>query len=131
MYAQADPLGRLPPNFQTLVATIDIIPSTFVCRVSDDEVAESGTSWHAQMHPNSGHCSYEYRYRPGLTLNTLGADNILATEAADNHGKGGHNVLFGDFHVEYVNSFDPAATQAADNNAALVAAWSHESCSMG
>jgi prepilin-type processing-associated H-X9-DG protein len=53
----------------------------------------------------AGHCSYIYLGK-GLTDKTVTPDMVLLYEPLADHGGEGMNVMFGDFHVEWV----PAST---------------------
>jgi prepilin-type processing-associated H-X9-DG protein len=93
--------GRFPDSIGGLMEE-DITPQVYVCPLSNDTPAALGPTTQATAAniESGGHCSYIYLGK-GLT-NTQTADFILAYEPLSNHKNAGMNVLYGDFHVEFL-----------------------------
>ena len=95
--------GSFPDTLEQLAATSDLPPACYVCPGSNDTIADIGATAQttAANIVAGGHASYVYLGK-GFK-NDLTANAILAYEFPGHHRKAGMNVLFGDFHVEWVN----------------------------
>lgn len=99
--------GHFPPTFQALAAASDLTPAVFACPSSNDEPATilKSTNWANAFQPESHHLSYIY-VASDLTASTISPASILAYENLHDHLDEGMNVLFGDYHVEWVNKWE-------------------------
>lgn len=100
---------RFPDDVKTILENEDLTPSVFVCPSSNDQPTPPGpttqTTAAALLQP--GHLSYIYLGK-GLTSQTATADTVLLYEPLTNHSGDGMNVLFGDFHVEWLSASEAA-----------------------
>ncbi|HEY2589314.1 MAG TPA: hypothetical protein VGI81_26450 [Tepidisphaeraceae bacterium] len=106
MYAN-DHGGQFPNDLETVFVNEDIASTVFVCPSSSDTPPPPGPTTQATADGlrQPGHCSYVYLGK-GLTTQTVADDMVLLYEPLSDHEGQGMNVMFGDFHVEWV----PAAT---------------------
>ena len=106
MYAN-NHVGRFPDDLESIMAEGGLSPDAFVCPNSGDTPAPDMPTTQATAAGlrQPGHCSYIYLGK-GLTDRTVTPDMVLAYEPLTNHGGTGMNVLFGDFHVEWLAAAD-------------------------
>lgn len=108
MYAN-DHNDQFPDDVKTILETEDLTAAVFVCPSTNDQPAPAGPTTQATaaglLQP--GHLSYVYLGK-GLTSHSATDDTVLLYEPLSNHEGAGMNVLFGDFHVEWL----PAAEAA-------------------
>ena len=104
MYAQ-DYGGQFPPSFDLALVHGDLDAAAFICPASGHTPAAGPTTRAvaARLVGDPKHCSYVYT-GAGLTLKTATPGHVLAYEHLRNHQRNGMNVLFGDGHVEWVES---------------------------
>lgn len=102
MYANAHG-GRFPPDFETLATDSDLTAAVFVCPSSNDIPAtiDKPADWAATFKPDSHEASYIY-VAGGLGTSDVTEKTVLAYENPSNHLDSGMNVLFGDYHVDWV-----------------------------
>lgn len=95
--------GRFPPDFETLARDSDIAAPAFVCPSSNDIPAtiDKPADWAAALKPDSHELSYVY-VAGGLRTADVAEKTILVYENPSNHLDSGMNVLYGDYHVEWV-----------------------------
>ena len=88
---------------ESILASEDLSPQAFVCPSSNDMPVPTLATTQATAAGlrQPGHCSYIY-LGTGLTDQMVAPDMVLAYEPLTNHGGTGMNVLFGDFHVEWL-----------------------------
>jgi predicted Zn finger-like uncharacterized protein/prepilin-type processing-associated H-X9-DG protein len=98
MYSNNDPGHAFPPDLKTLADIQNLSPGVFVCPSSNDTPA-SGATVGASLTP--GHLSYVY-VGNGLTA-SASPDTVVLFENPSNHLNQGMNVLFADFHVEWLS----------------------------
>jgi hypothetical protein len=101
---QNDHGGQCPDSFAVLIEKENLTPACFICpAVNDTATPASGATTQAVLadFATPGHCSYRYT-GDGLTDKTITGDTVLAFEPIENHGDG-CNVLFGDFHADFVD----------------------------
>lgn len=95
--------GQFPPDLQTVLENEDVTASVFTCPSSNDTPAPTAATTQATaaglLQP--GHLSYLYLGK-GLTDQSAGVDTVILYEPLANHASAGMNVLFGDFHVEWL-----------------------------
>ncbi|MGD1278780.1 MAG: hypothetical protein ABR964_16325 [Tepidisphaeraceae bacterium] len=97
-----DHQGQFPDLFATELANEEITSDVFVCPSSSDTRANGPTTQATiSQLATPGHCSYIY-LGGGLTLKTVTPQTVVAYEPLANHGGQGMNVLFGDFHVDWI-----------------------------
>ncbi|HET6251367.1 MAG TPA: hypothetical protein VFE47_27025 [Tepidisphaeraceae bacterium] len=103
--------GQYPDSMSTLIRTSGLSPMTYVCPASNDTpFTKSASSITEADLP--GHCSYLYTGR-GYTTLTLNPNDILLYEAGTDHNSKGMNVLYGDYHVSWINkALMPSTLQA-------------------
>jgi prepilin-type processing-associated H-X9-DG protein len=101
MYAN-DHGGRFPDDLETVLANEDLSADVFVCPSSRDTPPPPGPTTQATAAGlrQPGHCSYIYLGKD-LTDQTVTPDTVLLYEPLADHGEG-MNVMFGDFHVEWI-----------------------------
>lgn len=107
LYAQ-NHRGALPADLGSLLAPGMLNEFTLVCTSSGDRPASGATTQAiAQDLKNPGRCSYVLA--PALPTNVSGVTpaHVLAYEPLKNHSGRSANVLFGDFHAEWLDA--PAA----------------------
>lgn len=71
----------------------------FVCPSSSDTELQVPPAQQADTLLSGGHCSYVY-VGAGMT-SSAGANDVVAFELPDNHGREGGNVVYGDAHVSW------------------------------
>jgi prepilin-type processing-associated H-X9-DG protein len=95
--------GKFPDDLQTIFETGEVTTAVFVCPCTKDVPAPTGPTTRATaaglMRP--GHVSYIYLGK-GLSAESATEDTVLLYEPLSNHAGDGMNVLFGDFHVEWL-----------------------------
>jgi prepilin-type processing-associated H-X9-DG protein len=102
MYTQENK-GKYPDDFMTLLLTEDITPAVFICPESDDMPATGTDPIEAIRHINDPHrCSYTY-FGKGLST-PVDPNRVIAAEKEEYHEGEGMNILFGDGHVNFVNT---------------------------
>jgi len=102
MYAMNEH-GHFPDDLDTLLETQDLTTSVVNCPSSNDAPAVLPTSQPVgTKFLTSGHVSYIYVGK-GLNTQTATPDVVLLYEPLGNHSNSGMNVLFGDFHVEWLS----------------------------
>ena len=99
--------GKFPDDLPTLFANEDLDTRVFICPATGDTPAPPAptTQAIAVAMRQPGHCSYIYLGK-GLTDKTVTTDMVLLYEPLADHGGTGMNVLFGDFHVEWMPASD-------------------------
>ena len=108
MYAN-DHNNVFPDSLKTVLANEDIGSDVFVCPSSNDTPAVGPTTQAtANALTSGGHLSYIYVGK-GLTSFTVTPDMVLLYEPTSNHLGNGMNVMFGDFHVEWMTGTDVAS----------------------
>ncbi len=104
MYA-LDYNDALPPDFPTLVQTIDITTDLFICPASNDTRGMQAGMTHEQVAASvvegTPTCSYIYARHPNSTQSQLTARHVLVYEKPSNHSGDGMNILFGDGVVRW------------------------------
>jgi prepilin-type processing-associated H-X9-DG protein len=94
--------GQFPNDLRTIFETGEVTTAVFVCPCTKDAPAPTGPTTQATaaglMRP--GHVSYIYLGK-GLRAESATEDTVLLYEPLSNHADG-MNVLFGDFHVEWL-----------------------------
>lgn len=108
MYAN-DHNGQFPDDLKTVLEIEDVTSAVLVCPESNDQPAVGPTTQAitaALLQP--GHVSYIYLGK-GLTTQTVTNDTVILYEPLANHGSKGMNVMFGDFHVEWLIAADAEA----------------------
>lgn len=95
--------GQFPPTIEALADASDLSPAVFDCPSSNDMPAEISkpADWATAFQPNGHHLSYVY-VAGGLSASTVTPESILAYENPHDHLDEGMNVLYGDYHVEWV-----------------------------
>jgi hypothetical protein len=100
LYA-SDHQGRYPDDIQELIVKADINPEVLICPASDHEKAIGNTIEEVAANARKvEHHSYIYLGK-GL-IHPAPADMVIAYERDGNHLNDGMNVLFGDFHCEWI-----------------------------
>lgn len=96
--------GQFPPTMEALAAESDLSPAVFNCPSSNDSPAEveKASDWLVAFRPNEHHLSYVY-VAGGLNASTVKPTSVLAYENLQDHLNAGMNVLYGDYHVEWVD----------------------------
>ena len=89
--------GSLPENLEELMANEKMNPGAFICWFTNDTDATQPSYL-----LTAGHCSYVY-LGTGLTQTTVKPTDVLMYEPPANHGHG-YQILFGDHHVEQVDT---------------------------
>jgi hypothetical protein len=105
-----DHKGEFPDDLKTVLENEDITAATLVCPESNDTPAFGPTTQAtaaALLQP--GHVSYIYLGK-GLTTATARIDTVILYEPLSNHASAGMNVMFGDFHVEWLTAAETTAT---------------------
>ena len=104
--------GKCPPNLATLAADGDLEGFTLICPASAHIAASAATTqeWEARI-ATGNHLSYCYALDESFGFASLTADVIVAFEPLTNHGST-MNVLFGDGHVEMVETKRGQAIEA-------------------
>ncbi len=97
--------GRYPDTMEELLASTGMTAQMFICPDSHDTRATGTIEQQTATLMAGGHCSYVYLGK-GLTSDAP-AEVVLVYEPLSNHFNKGMNVLFGDFHVQFI-----PATQA-------------------
>jgi hypothetical protein len=99
--------GVLPPTFDEVLSHGDIGPAVFICPATSDEPAEGNNArqWLKEF-GKPGHNSYVYVIG-SVPETRLTPAHILAHEPLQNHTDG-MNVLYGDYHVDWVPKRDAA-----------------------
>ena len=102
--------GRYPDQLSELVAAEELSPSMFICPsgTAEASVAQTPPLLAADL-KSPNHSSYIY-----LKDNLGKADKAMVYESIADHDKDGMNVLFGDFHTEWVNQLGKSATPQSD-----------------
>jgi hypothetical protein len=95
--------GRFPDDLETVLANEDVSADLFVCPSSSDTPPRPGPTTQATAAGlrQPGHCSYIYLGK-GLADHAVTPDTVLLYEPLADHGGEGMNVMFGDFHVEWI-----------------------------
>jgi prepilin-type processing-associated H-X9-DG protein len=93
--------GVYPANFADLMLSQDIPAEFFICPSTNDDKATGVTpEQRAASLSTKGHNSYIY-LGAGKSANTP-ANAVLIYEPLTNHQQNGMNVLFADFHVQFI-----------------------------
>ena len=102
-----DHRGIYPSSWAEAVAGGQIAPELLVCPATDDSPAVippgAGVLMVAAALGRPGHVSYVYCAR-GWNQNDVRADAIVAYEPTSNHNGLGSEFLFGDDHVDWIDS---------------------------
>jgi len=101
--------GQFPDDLKTVLENEDLPTAVFVCPSSNDRVASVAATTQATAAGLSqpGHLSYLYLGK-GLTNQTVTDDSVILYEPLTNHASAGMNVMFGDFHVEWLSAAEAA-----------------------
>jgi prepilin-type processing-associated H-X9-DG protein len=103
--------GQLPPSLATVFSFGDMPLESATCPSSNDEKSDADTPAEivadltAAETNAPGHkpcLSYIYLGQ-GKTLAGITPETVLAYEPLKNHDNGGANVLFGDWHCEFID----------------------------
>lgn len=104
MYAN-DHGGLFPADLKTIFENEDVTASVFTCPSSNDTPAPTAATTQATaaglLQP--GHLSYVYLGK-GMTDQAAATDAVILYEPLTNHSSAGTNVMFGDFHVEWLSA---------------------------
>jgi prepilin-type processing-associated H-X9-DG protein len=102
MYSNNEKGQAFPPDLKTLFDTQDLTAAVFVCPSSNDTPAPGTTKSAIEASLLApGHMSYVY---VGDALNAAASpDTVVLYENPADHLNEGMNVLFADFHVEWVS----------------------------
>ena len=92
--------GQYPSELGTLILTHGLSAESFVCGNTDDGILRAPPAQQAATLLSGGHCSYVY-VGAGMNI-SAGANDVVAFELPDNHGREGGNVVYGDGHVSWV-----------------------------
>jgi len=96
-----DNAGAFPDSFQTLLMKEELNSAVFVSPLTSDTPAQGPTTQViASQLAAVGHLSYVYLGK-GLTTKITAPDTIVAYERFSQSSTG-TNILFGDFHVDWV-----------------------------
>jgi prepilin-type processing-associated H-X9-DG protein len=108
MYANENG-GHFPDDLKMLFESEDLGTNVFVCPASHETPAAQGPTTRATANTlaQPGHISYIYIGR-GFHAADVPTDAVIAYEPLSNHGADGMNVLFGDFHVEWLSAAEAA-----------------------
>ncbi len=94
--------GKLPDDFSEVFESGDLMPENFICPASDDQIRSGQrNAAPAANLLQPGACSYIYLGK-GLTQ-PLQPSHVIAVEPLENHKDAGINVLFADWHVEWLD----------------------------
>lgn len=106
MYAESHG-GQFPPTIEALAAASDLTPAVFNCPSSNDSPAdvEKASDWSTAFTADGHHLSYVY-VAGGLSASGVTPESILAYENPHDHLDEGMNVLYGDYHVEWVTKVE-------------------------
>jgi len=95
--------GQYPDRIETLFVASGMTSEILVCPDSHDVRATGTVQEQSAALTAGGHCSYIYMGK-GLTSADTPAEAVLAYEPMGNHFNQGMNVLFGDYHVEFIDA---------------------------
>jgi prepilin-type processing-associated H-X9-DG protein len=97
--------GQFPDDLKTMLEHEDLGPKVMVCPASHDTPAKEGPTSRATANNvmGPGHLSYIYIGK-GLHAPELPADAVIVYEPLSNHAGQGMNVLYGDFHIEWLTA---------------------------
>jgi len=91
--------GKYPDQLSELVATEDLTPNVFVCPSGTAESSTASTPAEiATDLAKPEHNSFIY-----LKQNLGKADQAIVCESLKDHDEDGMNILYGDFHVEFIS----------------------------
>jgi prepilin-type processing-associated H-X9-DG protein len=96
--------SRFPDDLDTILETEDVTSAVVICPSGNDVPMGVPTSQPVgTKFLTSGHVSYIYVGK-GLNTQTATPDVVALYEPLGNHTNAGMNVLFGDFHVEWLTA---------------------------
>ena len=92
--------GHYPGSMAELLSSSGMTSAVVICPSSSDAPAAGTQAQQISAFSLPGHCSYIYLGK-GLTSDSP-SETVLAYEPLSNHGNSGMNVLFNDYHVQWM-----------------------------